>query len=66
MYLEAIIQTFNSIEMYKNHQIVSVKQKMYNIQSSSFIKVVKDFKSDTWLILEHELGLKVSCLKGNN
>ena len=39
---------------------------MYNIQSSSLIEVVKDFKSDTWLILEHELGLKVRCLKGNN
>ena len=65
MYLVALIQTFNSIEMYKNHQIISVKQKMW-IQSSSFIKAVKDFKSDTWLILEHELGLKVRCLKGNN
>lgn len=66
MYLVALIQTFNSIEMYKNRQIISVKQKMYNIQSSSLIKAVKYFKSDTWLILEHELGVKVRCLKGNN
>ena len=40
MYLVALIHTFNSIEMYKNHQILSVKQKMYNIQSSSLIKAV--------------------------
>ena len=29
MYLVALIQTFNSIEMYKNRQIISVKLKMF-------------------------------------